>query len=59
MMSERASMFVFVMGLMLTISAAGSVEFAAPQSSLLNEAALSVVGVAIMWVGALGLSRQG
>jgi hypothetical protein len=59
MMSERASMFVFVMGLILTISAAGSVEFATPKSSLLNEAALSVVGVAIMWVGALGLSRQG
>lgn len=58
-MSERASMFVFVMGLMLTISAAGSVEFAAPDATLLNEAALSVVGVAIMWVGALGLSRQG
>jgi hypothetical protein len=52
-------MFVFVMGLILTVSAAGSVEFAAPESSLLNEAALSVVGVAIMWVGALGLSRQG
>jgi len=57
-MSERASMFVFVMGFILTIGAAGSVEFAPPESTLLNEAALSVVGVAIMWVGALGLSRQ-
>ena len=57
-MSERASMFVFVMGLILTVGAAGSVEFAAPDATLLNEAVLSVVGVAIMWVGALGLSRQ-
>jgi len=57
-MSERASMFVFVMGFILTVSAAGSVEFAAPDATLLNEAVLSVVGVAIMWVGALGLSRR-
>jgi len=54
-MSEKASMFVFMVGLLLTAFGVGGVEQSMDDMGLLYGVLVSAVGCAIMWCGTLGL----
>ena len=57
-MSEKESMFVFVVGLLLTLGAVGGVEQSVTDSELFDAVVVAVAGLAVMFVGTLGFKRS-
>lgn len=54
-MSERTSMFVFFFGMILAGFGCGGIENSMTNWEFLQSTIVGLVGVAIMWVGTLGL----
>ena len=54
-MTERSAMFLFVLGLVLTMAAVGGVENSETAVELAQSLAVAVVALAMMAVGALTL----
>ena len=57
-MTERSAMFLFVLGLVLTLGAVGGVENSETALELAQSLAVAVVALAMMAVGALSLRTQ-
>jgi len=53
-MTNNQSMFVFIVGLLLTFGAVGGIEFAT-DAELLGSMILACVGLVTMYVGTLGM----
>jgi hypothetical protein len=56
-MKEGEAMFVFTVGLLLTLGGVGSVELSMDTATLATGVLVSGVGLLIMWVGTLGMKR--
>ena len=56
-MTSKASMFVFIAGLLITFGAVGGIEFASDEQ-LLGTMLLAIVGLLTMYCGALGLRNS-
>jgi hypothetical protein len=54
-MTENQSMFVFVTGLLMTLGGVGGVEHSVDNAGLLGGLAIAVLGLAVTYVGTLGL----
>jgi hypothetical protein len=54
-MTQTAAMFLVFTGLVLTLFGVGGVENSLTNTELLTAVAVSVVGLATMWCGVLGL----
>jgi hypothetical protein len=50
-------MFVFTVGLLMTVGGVGSIELSMDNGVLLTGVLVSGVGLLIMWVGTLGIKR--
>lgn len=57
-MSENQSMFVFMVGLLITMGAVGGIELSVTALELLGSLALSLLGMATMYCGVLGLRNS-
>ena len=56
-MTANESMFVFTVGLLMTLGGVGSVELSMDTATLISGVLVSGVGLLIMWVGTLGMKR--
>ena len=56
-MTANESMFVFTVGLLMTLGGVGSVELSMDTATLISGVLVSGVGLLIMWVGTLGIQR--
>jgi hypothetical protein len=56
-MTANQAMFVFTVGLLMTVGGVGSVELSMDTASLISGVIVSGVGLLVMWVGTLGLKR--
>lgn len=56
-MTSNQSMFVFTVGLLMTLGGVGSVELSMDNLALATGVVVSGVGLLVMWVGTLGLRR--
>ena len=57
MVTEKQAMFVFVVGLILTMFAAGGVENSITNTELLQSLAVAVTGSGCMFCGTLMIKR--
>ncbi len=57
MVTEKQGMFVFVVGLILTMFAVGGVENSITDSELLQSLAVAVTGLGCMYCGTLMIKR--
>jgi hypothetical protein len=56
-MTANQAMFVFTVGLLMTVGGVGSVELSMDTASLISGVIVSGVGLLVMWVGTIGLKR--
>ncbi len=56
-MKAGEAMFVFTVGLLLTLGGVGSIELSMDNASLLSGVIVSGVGLLVMWVGTLAMKR--
>lgn len=56
-MTANQAMFVFTVGMLMTLGGVGSVELSMDTASLVSGVVVSGVGLLVMWVGTLGLKR--
>ena len=56
-MTANQAMFVFTVGLLMTVGGVGSVELSMDTATLATGVLVSGVGLLIMWVGTLGMKR--
>jgi hypothetical protein len=56
-MTANQAMFVFTVGLLMTVGGVGSVELSMDTASLISGVIVSGVGLLVMWVGTLGMKR--
>ena len=54
-MTNNQSMWVFITGLLVTFGAVGGIEQSLDNTALLGSLFIACVGLAIMYVGTLGL----
>lgn len=57
MVTEKQGMFVFVVGLILTMFAVGGVENSITNTELLQSLAVAVTGLACMYCGTVMIKR--
>lgn len=56
-MSEKESMFVFIVGLLLTMGGVGGIEQSLTDAQMLDGVLIAVVGLLVMWVGTIGMKQ--
>ena len=54
-MTTKASMFVFIAGLLVTFGAVGGIEQSVTDSDMLSSMVIAIVGLLIMYCGMLGI----
>ena len=54
-MTSKQSMFVFIVGLLITFGAVGGVEQSVTNTDLMSSMVIAIVGLAVMYCGMLGL----
>jgi len=57
-MTEKSAMFVFVVGLLMTVGAAGGIENSTDTSTLLSCMVVAIVGLLTMYAGSLGIRNS-
>lgn len=57
-MSEKESMFLFIVGLLLTAGGAGGVEQSLTNLELAGSVLVAVLGLAVMYCGTLGFRNS-
>lgn len=57
-MSEKSAMFLVIVGLVLTLAGAGSIENSITTVELLQSMAVAVVGLMTMGCGVLAINQQ-
>ena len=56
-MTANESMFVFTVGLLMTLGGVGSIELSMDNATLATGVLVSGVGLLVMWVGTLAMKR--
>jgi len=56
-MKAGEAMFVFTVGLLMTLGGVGSIELSMDDATLASGVIVSGVGLLIMWVGTLAMKR--
>ena len=54
-MTSKQSMFVFIVGLLITFGAVGGIEQSVTNTDLMSSMVIAIVGLAVMYCGMLGL----
>ena len=54
-MTSKASMFVFITGLLVTFGAVGGIEQSVTDSDMLSSMVIAIVGLLTMYCGMLGI----
>jgi len=54
-MTDKQSMFVFVVGLLITFGAVGGIEQSVSNTDLMSSMLVAIVGLLTMYCGVLGL----
>jgi hypothetical protein len=57
-MTEKSAMFVLIIGFLITLGGVGGVENNVETIAMLDSLVISIVGLAIMYCGALGLRNS-
>lgn len=57
-MTANQAMFVFTVGLLLTLGGVGSVELSMSTAELMSGVLVSGLGLLTMWVGTLAINRN-
>jgi len=57
-MTEKSAIFVFIIGLLITLGGVGGFENSMETTAMLDSLVVSIVGLAIMYCGALGLRNS-
>ena len=57
-MTEKQAMFVFVVGLLMTVGAAGGIETSTDTTTLLSCMVVAIVGLLTMYAGTLGIRNS-
>ena len=58
-MSDRSSMFLVFVGILLAMAGVGGVENAMTDMALVQSTLVSLVGMLLMWCGTLGIQQNG
>ena len=58
-MSDRSSMFLVFMGILLAMGGVGGTENAVTDLELIQSSMVALVGVLLMWCGTLGIQQNG
>jgi hypothetical protein len=58
-MSDRSSMFLVFMGILLAMGGVGGTENAVTDLELVQSSMVALVGVLLMWCGTLGIQQNG
>ena len=57
-MTQKQSMFVFIVGMLMTFGAVGGIENSVENSALLASMIVAIVGLLTMYCGVLGLRNS-
>ena len=58
-MSDRSSMFLVFLGILLAMGGVGGTENAVTDLELIQSSMVALVGVLLMWCGTLGIQQNG
>ena len=56
-MTTPQAMFVFIVGMLMTLGAAGGIEVSGTNEDMMSSMAIGIVGLLTMMCGVLGLNR--
>jgi len=56
-MTTKQAMFVFIVGLVMTLGAVGGIEVSVTNDDLMSSMVIAIVGLLTMYCGTLGLRR--
>ena len=56
-MTTKGAMFVFIVGMLMTMGAVGGVEQSVTNDDMISSMVITVVGLLTMYCGVLGLNR--
>ncbi len=54
-MTNRQAMFVFVVGMLMTVGAVGGIEQSVDNTALMSSMVVAILGLAVMYCGSLGM----
>ncbi len=57
-MTQKQSMFVFIVGMLMTFGAVGGIENSVENSALLASMIVAIIGLLTMYCGVLGLRNS-
>ncbi len=57
-MTEKQSMFVFIVGLLMTAGAVGGIESTTDNTALISCMVIAIVGLLTMYAGSLGIRNS-
>ena len=56
-MTTKSAMFVFIVGMLMTMGAVGGIEVSETNTDLMSSMVIAIVGLLTMFCGVLGLNR--
>ena len=56
-MTTKSAMFLFIVGLLMTMGAVGGIEVSVTNEDLMSSMVIAIVGLLTMFCGTLGLNR--
>jgi hypothetical protein len=56
-MTTKGAMFVFIVGLLMTMGAVGGIEVSETSTDMMSSMAIAILGLLTMYCGMLGLNR--
>jgi len=56
-MTTKGAMFVFIVGLLMTMGAVGGIEQSVTNEDMMSSMVIAIVGLLTMYAGTLGLRR--
>ena len=56
-MTTKSAMFVFIVGLLMTMGAVGGIEVSVTNEDMMSSMVIAIIGLLTMFCGVLGLNR--
>ena len=56
-MTTKSAMFVFIVGLLMTMGAVGGIEVSTTNEDMMSSMVIAMVGLLTMFCGTLGMNR--
>ena len=56
-MTTKSAMFVFIVGMLMTMGAVGGIEMSETNTDMMSSMVIAIVGLLTMYCGTLGLRR--